>query len=46
MRVNKAVEETVPLKELINPEHDSYAISEKSHGREESRLHIVFDVPD
>ncbi|EGY9043654.1 TPA: ISAs1-like element ISEc1 family transposase, partial [Escherichia coli] len=28
------------------PEHDSYAISEKSHGREEIRLHIVCDVPD
>ncbi|OUL11386.1 ISAs1 family transposase, partial [Escherichia coli] len=27
-------------------EHDSYAISEKSHGREETRLHIVCDVPD
>ncbi len=25
---------------------DSYAISEKSHGREETRLHIVCDVPD
>ncbi len=24
----------------------SYAISEKSHGREETRLHIVCDVPD
>ncbi|SRU78422.1 receptor protein [Shigella sonnei] len=35
-----------PLKELNNPEHDSYAISEKSHGREEIRLHIVCDVPD
>ncbi|EFB5151165.1 ISAs1 family transposase [Escherichia coli] len=33
-------------KELNNPEHDSYAISEKSHGREEIRLHIVCDVPD
>ncbi|MQH80743.1 transposase family protein [Escherichia coli] len=31
---------------LNNPKHDSYAISEKSHGREETRLHIVCDVPD
>ena len=45
-RVNKAFEEKFPLKELNNPEHDSYAISEKSHGREETRLHIVCDVPD
>ncbi len=43
---NKAFEEKFPLKELNNPEHDSYAISEKSHGREEIRLHIVCDVPD
>lgn len=34
------------LKELNNPEHDCYAISDKSHGREEIRLHIVCDVPD
>ncbi|WP_137425901.1 ISAs1 family transposase [Escherichia coli] len=43
-RLNKAFEEKFPLKELNNPEHDSYAISEKSHGREEIRLHIVCDV--
>ncbi len=40
-RLNKAFEEKFPLKELNNPEHDSYAI-----GREEIRLHIVCDVPD
>ena len=34
-RLNKAFEEKFPLKELNNPEHDSYAMSEKSHGREE-----------
>ncbi|OCC42216.1 hypothetical protein AWZ62_02810 [Shigella sonnei] len=45
-RLNKAFEEKFPLKELNNPENDSYAISEKSHGREEIRLHIVCDVPD
>ncbi len=45
-RLNKAFEEKFPLKELNNPEHDSYAMSEKSHGREEIRLHIVCDVPD
>ncbi len=31
-RLNKAFEEKFPLKELNNPEHDSYAMSEKSHG--------------
>ncbi|EFI9544107.1 ISAs1 family transposase [Escherichia coli] len=45
-RLNKAFEEKFPLKELNNPAHDSYAMSEKSHGREEIRLHIVCDVPD
>ncbi|EIB0655714.1 ISAs1 family transposase, partial [Escherichia coli] len=45
-RLNKAFEDKFPLKELNNPEHDSYAMSEKSHGREEIRLHIVCDVPD
>ncbi len=29
-RLNKAFEEKFPLKELNNPEHDSYAISEKA----------------
>lgn len=45
-RINKAFEEKLPLKELNNPEYDRYAMSEKSHGREEIRLHIVCDVPD
>ncbi|MBE4640029.1 transposase, partial [Escherichia coli] len=31
-RLNKAFEEKFRLKELNNPELDSYAISEKSHG--------------
>ncbi|HBC1771913.1 TPA: ISAs1 family transposase, partial [Escherichia coli] len=44
-RLNKAFEEKFPLKELNNPAHDCSAISEKSHGREEIRLHIVCDVP-
>ncbi len=45
-RLNKAFEEKFPLKELNNPKHDSYAIHEKGSGREETRLHIVCDVPD
>nr|WP_286177389.1 ISAs1 family transposase [Escherichia coli] len=45
-RFNQSFEEKFPLKELNNPEDDSYAISEKSQGREEIRLHIVCDVPD
>ncbi|EFZ2386083.1 ISAs1 family transposase, partial [Shigella sonnei] len=45
-RLNKAFEKKFPLTELNNPAHDSSAMSEKSHGREEIRLHIVCDVPD
>ena len=40
-RLNKAFEEKVPLKEVKNSEHHSYAISENSHDREEIQLHIV-----
>ncbi|MCM5073975.1 ISAs1 family transposase, partial [Escherichia coli] len=45
-RLNRVFEEIFTLKELNNPKHDSYAISEKRHGREEIRLHIVCEVPD
>ncbi|EDW1643329.1 ISAs1 family transposase [Salmonella enterica subsp. enterica] len=45
-RLQKAFEEKFPLKELNNPKYDSYATTEKGHGREEPRLHIVSDVPD
>ncbi|AUT95556.1 ISAs1 family transposase [Citrobacter europaeus] len=45
-RLQKAFEEKFPLKELNNPKYDSYATTEKGHGREETRLHIISDVPD
>lgn len=45
-RLNKAFEGKFPLKELNNPDYDCYVISEKSHGREEIRLHIVCNAPD
>lgn len=45
-RLQKAFEEKFPLKELNNPKYDSYATTEKGHGIEETRLHIVSDVPD
>ncbi len=45
-RLQKAFEEKFPLKELNNPDYDAYAITEKGHGREETRLHIVSDVPE
>jgi predicted transposase YbfD/YdcC len=45
-RLQKAFVEKFPLKEINNPKYDSYATTEKSHGREETRLHIVSDVPE
>ncbi len=43
---NKNFEGKFSLKELNHPDHDSYAISEKSHGREEINLQIVCEVRD
>lgn len=45
-RLQKVFEKKFPLKELNNSEYDSYSTTEKSHGREETRLHFVSDVPD
>ncbi|QMJ69877.1 ISAs1 family transposase [Escherichia fergusonii] len=45
-RLQKAFEEKFPLKELNNPNYDSCSITEKGHGRKETRLHIVSDIPD
>ncbi len=41
-RLNKAFEEKFPLKELNNPEHDSYAISEKKVTAEKKSVFILF----
>ncbi|CAH5292433.1 hypothetical protein AI2839V1_2451 [Enterobacter cloacae] len=45
-RLQKVFEEKFSLKELNNPVYDSYSTTEKNHGGEETRLHIVSDVPD
>lgn len=37
MGCQKDIAEKFPLKEINNPEYDSYATTEKSHGREEKR---------
>lgn len=44
--MQKTFQEKFPLKELNNLVYDSYSTTEKSHGREETRLHIVSNVPD
>ena len=45
-RLQKAVEEKFPLKEINNPKYDSFTTTEKGCGREETRLHIIIDIPD
>lgn len=45
-RLQKSFEEKLLLKESNNSNYDSYSITEKGHGREEIRLHIVSDIPD
>lgn len=45
-RLHNAFQEKFLLKELNNPKYDSYSITEKGHGRAETRLHIVSDIPD
>ncbi|EEJ8591118.1 TPA: ISAs1 family transposase [Salmonella enterica subsp. enterica serovar Enteritidis] len=45
-RLQHVFEEKFPLKEINNPKYDNYSITEKGHGREETRLHIVSDIPD
>ncbi|CTW30124.1 H repeat-associated protein ybfD [Escherichia coli] len=40
-RLNKAFEEKFPLKELNNPAHDSYTMSEKRHAEKKS-VFILF----
>ena len=45
-RLQQAFEDEFPLKEINNPKYDSYATTEKCHGREETRLHIVSDIPN
>ncbi|WP_411511120.1 ISAs1 family transposase [Escherichia coli] len=43
-RLNKAFEEKFPLKELNNPEHDSYATAIRNHWHVENKLHWRLDV--
>ena len=45
-RLQQAFEDEFPLKEINNPKYDSYATTEKCHGRKETRLHVVSDIPN
>lgn len=44
--LQKAFEDHFPIHKLQNWQGDSYTTSEKSHGRTETRMHIVSDVFD
>ena len=45
-KLYRALEETFPVKCMNDPGFESFVTEEKSHGRHESRFHIVSDIPD
>ncbi|WP_413477380.1 ISAs1 family transposase [Serratia proteamaculans] len=45
-RLYRAIEEAFPVKRINDPELDSFVMEEKSHGRKETRLHVVSDIPN
>ncbi len=45
-RLYRAIEEAFPVKRINDPSLESFITEEKSHGRKETRLHVVSDVPD
>lgn len=45
-RLYRAIEESFPVKRINDPLLDSFVTEEKSHGRKETRLHIVSDIPN
>ncbi|SFN62921.1 Predicted transposase YbfD/YdcC associated with H repeats [Izhakiella capsodis] len=45
-KLYRALKETFPVKCINDPEFESFVTEEKSHGRQETRLHIVSDIPD
>ncbi|WP_332630914.1 ISAs1 family transposase [Citrobacter sp. ESBL3] len=45
-KLYRAIEESFPLKRINDPELESFVTEEKNHGRKETRLHVVSDIPD
>lgn len=45
-KLYRAIEKAFPVKRINDPALDSFVTEEKSHGRKETRLHIVSDIPD
>jgi len=45
-KLYSAIEKAFPVKRINDPSLESFVTEEKSHGRYETRLHIVSDIPD
>lgn len=45
-KLYRAIEEAFPVKRMNDPELESFVTEEKSHGRKETRLHIVSNIPN
>lgn len=45
-KLYRAIEEAFPVKRINDPELESFVTEEKSHGRKETRLHVVSNIPD
>lgn len=45
-KLYRAIEESFPFKRINDPELESFVTEEKSHGRKETRLHVVSNIPD
>lgn len=45
-KLYRAIEEAFPVKRINDPSLESFVTEEKNHGRKETRLHVVSDIPD
>lgn len=45
-KLYRAIEDAFPVKRINDPALESFVTEEKSHGRKETRLHVVSDIPN
>lgn len=45
-KLYRALAETFPVRCINDPQVDSFVTEEKSHGRQETQLHLFSDIPD
>ena len=45
-KLYRAIEEAFPVKRINDPSLDSFVTEEKNHGRKETRLHVISNIPD